>query len=69
MKLEGLMGTYGYWAILVGTFLEGETILILGRFATSRGYLALPFVARKLLPEGTILKGRMGGLPAQRRTD
>ncbi|HXZ36549.1 MAG TPA: hypothetical protein VEL68_11070 [Thermodesulfobacteriota bacterium] len=46
MELEGLRGTYGHWAILVGTFLEGETILILGRFATSRGKVALPSVAR-----------------------
>lgn len=44
MELENLISTYGYWAILVGTFLEGETILILGGFAASRGYLALPFV-------------------------
>ena len=46
MTLEDLIGTYGYWAILVGTFLRGETTLILGGFAASRGYLALPFVAR-----------------------
>lgn len=44
MELENLISTYGYWAILVGTFLEGETILILGGFAASRGYLELPFV-------------------------
>ena len=43
--MEGPITTYGYWAILVGPFLGGEIILILGRFAASRGYLALPFVA------------------------
>ena len=44
MTFESLINTYGYGAILVGTFLEGETILILGGFAAHRGYLALPWV-------------------------
>lgn len=39
MDWEYLLETYGYWAILVGTFLEGETILLLGGFAAQRGYL------------------------------
>jgi membrane protein DedA with SNARE-associated domain len=42
--VETLIHNYGYWAILVGTFLEGETILILGGFAAQRGYLELPWV-------------------------
>lgn len=42
--LESLIDTYGYLAVLVGTFLEGETVLILGGFAAHRGYLALPWV-------------------------
>jgi membrane protein DedA with SNARE-associated domain len=41
MSLETLIETYGYVTILVGTFLEGETILVLGGFAAHRGYLAL----------------------------
>lgn len=32
---------YGYLAILIGTFLEGETILVLAGFAAHRGYLEL----------------------------
>ena len=44
MMLESLIDTYGYLAILVGTFLEGETILVLGGFAAHRGYLHLPWV-------------------------
>jgi membrane protein DedA with SNARE-associated domain len=44
MTLEGLISTYGYAAIGIGTFLEGETILILGGFAAHRGYLELPWV-------------------------
>lgn len=35
---------YGYLAILIGTFLEGETILILAGFAAHRGYLELIWV-------------------------
>lgn len=42
--LQSLIEAYGYWAILVGTFLEGETILVLGGFAAQRGYLELPWV-------------------------
>jgi membrane protein DedA with SNARE-associated domain len=42
--LESLIDTYGYLAVLVGTFLEGETVLVLGGFAAHRGYLALPWV-------------------------
>ena len=44
MNLEHFIDTYGYWAILVGTFLEGETIVVLGGFAAYRGYLSLPWV-------------------------
>ncbi|MBF0276502.1 MAG: DedA family protein [SAR324 cluster bacterium] len=36
--------TYGYLALLIGTFLEGETILILAGFAAHRGYLELHWV-------------------------
>jgi membrane protein DedA with SNARE-associated domain len=44
MTLEELISTYGYAAIGIGTFLEGETILVLGGFAANRGYLELPWV-------------------------
>ena len=44
MSLELLITTYGYWAIGIGTFLEGETILVLGGFAAHRGFLELPWV-------------------------
>jgi len=39
--LEQLVQTYGYPALLIGTFLEGETILILAGFAAHRGYMTL----------------------------
>lgn len=39
--MEAFLTAYGYWAILFGTFLEGETILILGGLAAHQGYLSL----------------------------
>ena len=44
MTLEHLIDSYGYLAILIGTFLEGETVLILGGIAAKLGYLKLPWV-------------------------
>jgi membrane protein DedA with SNARE-associated domain len=41
MTLAGLLATYGYLAVAVGTFLEGETILLMAGFAAHRGYLDL----------------------------
>lgn len=42
--MESTIEHYGYLAVLIGTFLEGETVLILGGFAAHRGYLELPWV-------------------------
>lgn len=39
--LEELLSTYGYLAILVITFLEGETIVILAGVAAYQGYMDL----------------------------
>jgi len=39
--LESLLTTYGYPIVIIGTFLEGETILILGGLAAHLGYLSL----------------------------
>lgn len=39
--METFVQTYGYWAILIGTFLEGETILVLGGLAAHMGYMDL----------------------------
>ena len=43
-KLEELIATYGYLAVLVGTFLEGETLLLAAGFVCQRGLLSLPLV-------------------------
>lgn len=44
MSLQELISNYGYAAIAVGTFFEGETILVLGGLAAHRGYLELEWV-------------------------
>ena len=44
MSLEQLIQNYGYLAILIGTFLEGETILVLGGLAAHLGFLQLEWV-------------------------
>lgn len=43
--LQSLIEQYGYLALLVGTFFEGETILVVAGFLAHRGYLHLPLVA------------------------
>lgn len=49
--LQSFIEQYGYLAILIGTFLEGETILVLGGLAAHLGYLHL---------EGVILAAFLG---------
>jgi membrane protein DedA with SNARE-associated domain len=44
MDLQNIIETYGYAAILIGTFLEGETILVLAGLAAHQGYLMLTWV-------------------------
>lgn len=44
MSPELLLHKFGYLAVVVGTFLEGETILVLAGFFAERGYLKLPLV-------------------------
>lgn len=44
MDIAGLIQHYGYLAVAVGTFLEGETILLMAGVAAYRGHLVLPTV-------------------------
>lgn len=44
MSLEQLITDYGYLAVLVVTFIEGETIVILAGLAAHLGYLELQWV-------------------------
>lgn len=50
---DALVSRYGYVAVLIGTFLEGETILVLGGLAAHRDLLWLP---------GVMLCGFVGSL-------
>lgn len=44
MQLNELIQTYGYAAVAVGTFLEGESVLLLAGAAAFHGQLSLPVV-------------------------
>lgn len=44
MSLANLITTYGYGAVGVGAFIEGETVVVLGGLAAHRDYLELPWV-------------------------
>lgn len=44
MDIAGLIQSYGYLAVAVGTFLEGETVLIVAGAAASHGHLSMPAV-------------------------
>ena len=35
------LSTYGVWAVLLGTFLEGESILVAGAIAARHGYMSI----------------------------
>jgi membrane protein DedA with SNARE-associated domain len=42
--LPSLLQHYGYLAIFAGTFVEGESMLLLGSYAAHAGYLNMPWV-------------------------
>jgi membrane protein DedA with SNARE-associated domain len=44
VDISSLIQQYGYIVILAGSFLEGETVLVLGGLAAHLGYLELPWV-------------------------
>ena len=44
MSFEPIIANYGYWALILGTALEGETILVVAGYLAHRGYLHLPYV-------------------------
>ncbi len=39
MNLATMLARFGYWTVLLGAFVEGETIVLMGGFAAHRGYL------------------------------
>lgn len=44
MEIAGFLHEYGYLAIALGSFLEGEAVLLAGSFAASQGHLELKAV-------------------------
>lgn len=44
MDIPSLIQHYGYLAVAIGTFLEGETVLVTAGIAAHHGYLSLPAV-------------------------
>jgi membrane protein DedA with SNARE-associated domain len=54
MDIPGLIDSYGYYAVFVGAFLEGETILALAGLAAYRGYLDFKIVVLVALFAGFI---------------
>ena len=54
MSLAALIANYGYYALFVGTFLEGEAILLAAGFAAHRGMLSLPWVIVIAFIAGTL---------------
>jgi membrane protein DedA with SNARE-associated domain len=44
MSPEALLERFGYFAVFIGTFLEGEAIVIAAGFFASRGYLDIVWV-------------------------
>ncbi len=44
MDYARLIHEYGYYAVLLGTVLEGESILVMAAIAANRGYLHLPIL-------------------------
>jgi len=54
MSLPQLLADYGYLAVLAGSLLEGETILLLAGFAAHQGYLSLPVVIGVAWVGGTL---------------
>ncbi|MFP5246675.1 MAG: DedA family protein [Thermoanaerobaculia bacterium] len=44
MSPEALLEQFGYFAVFIGTFLEGEAILVAAGFFASRGYLDIWWV-------------------------
>lgn len=44
MDIAYLIHTYGYFAVALGSFLEGEAVLLAGSLAAYHGHLALPVV-------------------------
>ena len=52
--LSQFVSEYGYWAVVLGCLLEGETLLVLAGFAARQGYLHLPLVIAVAATSGAL---------------
>lgn len=52
--ITDLVDQYGYIAVMIGSLLEGETVLLLAGLAASHGHLSLPIVIALAFCGGTI---------------
>ncbi|WP_323034196.1 DedA family protein [Pararhodobacter sp.] len=52
--ISALVASYGYFAVFIGTLLEGETILIAAGYAAHRGLLDWPLVVVVAMAGGTL---------------
>ena len=68
MAMEQYIQQYGYLAVFVGTFLEGDVVLLLGAYLACAGYFDLPlvmtaaFVGTLLGDQAFFFLGRTRGL-------
>lgn len=69
VDIEGLVRSYGYAAVLCGTLLEGETIVVIAGFLSHRGYLhpslvaAAAFTGSLVVDQFFFFLGRRHGRP------
>lgn len=54
MSFAQLLADYGYLAVFIGCFLEGEAILVLAGFAAHQGHLSLPETLAVAFVGGTL---------------
>ena len=54
MSITDFVADYGYFAVLIGSLLEGETILVLAGFAAQQGHLSLGTVLMIAFAGGTL---------------
>ena len=52
--LQQFLHDFGYFALFLGTFFEGETILVLAGFLASRGYLDIYLVMLTAASGGSV---------------
>lgn len=73
LKLFSLIATYGYAAIFVGSFFEGEVIILLAGLLVHEGQLSLPlilifaFLGAIAADNTWFMLGRRGGLRISKR--